>query len=719
MSDSRMICALWVLATLFMAACGGGAPAATPTPTPIPDESSPLTLRNESAMSGAVTDTLHGVEVYDPYRALEEDNDATWAWIDAQNESTQSYLRRNDDPDRSERIETFLSIGYVADPHLAGGRVFYTKRDGEAEQGSIFVLDEGASEPRLLLDPQHVGDNVAVDWHFPSPRGTYLAYGLSRNGDERSTLFVMDVETGANLDDAIDHTKWASVTWLNDESAFFYTRYPRPEEPDYDEENKDTYNRHLFFHVLGGDPAEDPLVFRSPERTDHLWPEVSDDDRWVVVTNWRSWSETDLYLLDREGDGNAMGIVTGEDHVVYGYIRDGLFYLFSNDQHPNGRVLRAPVETVADVATWEELIPEGEGALEEIYLSQDYVVAHYVEEVTSKLRLFHLDGSLSNEVDLPMRGSVSGFATSNDSNRLVFGFNSFFFPPTIFSFEPADGTPVVVDGVQVDIDTSAYELDQVLVESADGTEINVYLVHRADMVPDGNQPILLNGYGGFKSSMMPGFQRNVLYWLEQGGVFASANIRGGGEFGEEWHRDGMLENKQNVFDDFTAVIRWLSESGLSNPERIAIIGASNGGLLMGAMLTQCPDAFRAAVSSVGLYDMVRFTEFPPAEIWMGEYGDPSEADAFAYLLGYSPYHSVEDGTAYPAALIETADQDSRVSWRHSTKFAAYLQRANASDREILFYMSREEGHGAGSGRSDIVDRYIRYYTFIETELGVR
>jgi prolyl oligopeptidase len=340
----------------------------------------------------------------------------------------------------------------------------------------------------------------------------------------------------------------------------------------------------------------------------------------------------------------------------------------------------------------------------------------YVEGLAARVALYDLTGHHEGDIPLPTRGSVGTLELSLDGRRLAFTFDSYFHPPTLYGFE--EGALVVLDRVAADIDTDAYRLTQVEVPSVDGTPINVFLVHRRDLVHDGTQPVLLSGYGGFSYAMLPGFSRNVLYWLERGGVYAVANIRGGGEYGEEWHQAGMLHNKPNTFADFEAVIRWLGTSGLSAPERIAIIGASNGGLLMGAMLTRCPEAFRAAVASVGLYDMVRFTEFPPAEIWMGEYGNPAEPADFQVLLGYSPYHNVVEGTAYPAVFVDTADQDTRVSWRHSTKFAARLQEATTGSAPILFYMLREQGHGAGTGMSDTVRQYVRYYTFIETELGV-
>lgn len=681
-------------------------------------EPDPLAELNAAMREAGVVETIHGMEVADPYRALEEDNAATWSWVDAQTAHTLAYFETHANAERATQIEALLSIGYFGDVALAGDRVFFTKREGDAEQPTLYVDDGTDAGPRVLVDPNTLGERIAIDWFFPSPGGTYVAYGLSSDGSEESTLYVLECETGQNLTEEIPQTKWVDLSWLNDETGFYYTRYPLPSEPDYEAENENSYNRHLFFHALGSAYVDDPLVFRSPDPTDFVSPEVSDDDAFVVVAVFKSWSQSDLYVIDRQQpEGEPTPVVVGDDYLLWGRINDDQLYLFSNQDHSRGRILRAPLETMTDVSTWAEIISEGDGTIESFVFAGETLLVYAIEDISARLKLYAHDGTPLGEIELPTAGNVGAVGASHDSERIVFLFDSFFHPPTAYSYDA--GVVTELDTVSADFDRDAFQLRRETVTSADGTEVNLFLVHRADMAWDGNQAVLLNGYGGFNVSMTPGFQRNVLYWLAQGGVFAVANIRGGGEFGEEWHRDGMLENKTHTFEDFEAAIRWLTESGLSSPERIAIVGGSNGGLLMGAMLTRCPDAFRAAVSSVGLYDMVRFSQFPPAEIWMGEYGDPSIAEEFATLLEYSPYHNVVEGTAYPAVLVLTADHDNRVSWQHSTKFAAYLQDATSSPNVVLFFMDRGTGHGAGTGVSDIVEEYVQRYTFIETELGVR
>ena len=706
---------------LVIAACGGSTPAPEPMPEPPPAPVSELDALNLAAQAGAVTDELHGVSVVDLYRSLEEEGPETDAWVDAQNARTADYFESNARDGRRDRLQELLSIGYYGDIARAGGRTFVQKREGEIDHAILYVIDGPDVEPRELINPNTLGERIALDFFHPSPDGTFLAYGLSENGDERSTTYVLNVETGVDLGEAIPHTKWTSLQWRYDEEGFYYTRYPMEGEEDYDAEAEDTYNRHLFYHELGTDHADDPLVFRAPAPTDFVGGEVSEDGETLLIGVFRGWSSSDIFLLDlTDEDAEPQTLVSGEDSVWWGGFHEESLLIYTNSEAPLGRILAVPIADALDHDAWVEIVPEGESKLDSFHPVGDLLVVPYVENVASRLRIYGLDGSERGDVELPLEiGSAGSLAVERGSTVLTYQYTSFFFPPALFETDLVTGQTTEIDRIEADIDTSAYSVTRETVTSPDGTPINVFVVHRTDMERDGNQPVLLNGYGGFNVSLTPGFARNTLYWLEQGGVYAVANIRGGGEFGEDWHQAGMLGNKQNVFDDFEAVIRWLGgESGISNPDRIAINGGSNGGLLMGAMLTQCPEAFRATVTSVGLYDMVRYTLFPPAEIWIAEYGDPEEAEDFAWLHAYSPYHNVEDGTEFPAALVLTADSDTRVSWQHSTKFAAALQDANSGDREILFLMKRDQGHGAGTGLSDTVDEYVQRYTFIETELGL-
>jgi prolyl oligopeptidase len=727
--------ALALAFALAAGACGGAPSSPPPEPTTGGEsrrrtERSDVQRLNARAREGAVTETLHGVEIADPYRALEQDSALTREWIEAQTARTAAVLDEWRDPEAAERLATLLSIGVIGSPVVAAERVFYTKREGEREQPALYVREDGALSDEPLVDPLAYGERAALDWFYPSPSGRYVAFGISQNGDERSTLRVLDVDAREPTGDVVEHAKWSAVSWLHSEDGFYYRRYPREGEPDWDPEVPDTYHLRLFFHALGADPADDVLVYSPEDGTDFPSAAVGPDDRWLVINDFRGWSQSDVYLFDRGADPAArrvapdadhplVEVVAGREHLYSGRVHRGRLYVTHNEGAPRYRVDAVDPAEAADRDAWETVIPEGDGAIEDVEMLGDRIVVHTIEDIASKLRVHRLDGRPDGEIELPGRGALFGFEGDPEAGTLAIGFSSFVHPPALFTWDTEARELAEIDRVATDVDFDAYQLSQATVPSADGTPINVYYVHRRDMARDGDNRVLLTGYGGFNISLLPGFQRNALYWVERGGVYAVANLRGGGEHGERWHRAGNLANKERVFEDFEAVVRWLGgESGISDPSRIAITGGSNGGLLMGALITRAPETFAAAVANVGLYDMIRYHRFPPAELWISEYGSSDDPEQLRWLLGYSPYHHVREGADYPAVLVTTADHDTRVHWAHSTKFAAALQEATGEpDPEIYFYMVREQGHGAGTRRSDTVERYVRLYTFVERTLG--
>jgi len=712
---------------------------------------------NRAARAGAVTEVLHGVEVFDPYRSLEEDSPATRQWIDRQTARSERYLAARARPGMEQRLAQLSDIGVLGGATVVGGKVLYRRRDPGQEQPTLMIADV-PSQPvqtpnavaRVLVDPTRFGARASMDWYVPSPRGRYVAFGISQNGDERTTLHVLDVRTGELRPEAIGHTKWCRLSWLPDESGFYYTRYPREGEAGFDAERPDTYWRRLYFHRLTARPdgTDDPLVFEGPDRTDAPSPAVSPDGRWLVINLFKGWSRHDVLLIDRStpvSNGQrprAIAVAVGHDSIHDGVVYRGQLYLTTNRDAPNYRVLAAPVATLvaldarrrngtpaegtplvmAPRGPWRTVIPEGPHPLEDTTIAGERLVAHYLENISSKVRLFGLDGAPHGEVTLPAEGSITSMGAQDDQPHVALVFTSFFLPATVHVLDTraprGAALPVLVDAPSVDVDTSRYQLSRGTARSADGTEINIFYMHRRDMPRDGTQRVILNGYGGFNIALTPRFNPRALYWLERGGVYAVANLRGGSEFGEAWHRAGARENKHRVFEDFEAAIRWFASSGISAPDRIGIHGGSNGGLLMGAMITRCPNAFRAAYADVGLYDMVRFHRFPPAEIWTSELGDPERAEDFRYLYAYSPYHRITLGTRYPAVWVNTADHDTRVYWGHSTKFAARLQEAQSGAAPIFFYMERNVGPGAGMQRSDQVRAWVRMFTFFEDRLGV-
>jgi prolyl oligopeptidase len=675
-----------------------------------------LAWLDAGARSGATTDVLHGRAVPDPYRLLETDHPVTRAWIEAQSARTERALARHATPERARRIGALMSIGVLSGPRLAGDRVVYQRRAGDAEQPVLMVRDAGgAGEPRLLLDPAAAGPRVAIDWYYPSPGGSFVAVGLSQNGDERSVLRVLDAATGTEPRPAerIERCKWSTVSWLADESGFYYTRYPREGEPGFDAAEPDAYFPRVFFHRLGTDPAADPLVYGAEAPEDFPSPSVSDDDRWLVINVAHGWSRGDVLLVDRAApEPRPVPVSVGCDCLIAGTVRGGTLWLHTNEGHPRYRLLAVEPERAADRAAWREVVPETEATLEGFGVAADRLVLYELRDFSARLRVTTHAGEPAGELALPTAGDLEGLTVQPTSNRVAFVFGSFFHPPTLYVGDVATLDAAVLERVETDFDVAAYEVSRAAVPSADGTPVNVFLVHRRGAPRDGTNRVLLYGYGGFNVSLLPSFSRRALFWLEQGGVYAVANLRGGGELGEEWHRAGQLEHRHRVFEDFEGVVRWLSTSGWSAPDRIAILGGSNGGLLVGATLNRCPEAFAAAVGYVGLYDMVRYHRFPPAELWVSEYGSAEDAAQLGYLLEYSPYHNVRDGAAYPATLIETADHDSRVHWGHSTKHAARLQAASSRPEDVLFFMDRSVGHGAGTGRSDAIDQTVRMYAFL-------
>jgi len=759
----------------LLCSCGTAqAPRISPLPQHAPSETSEglptqLSELDHQARSGAVTDRIagSGLVIEDPYRALETDSALTRTWRDAQTERTQRALAAITDPRTEARLQQLLEIGSLADVAIAGGRVFFGLLEPPRQRPALYVLgthdatttastakaaDQPALTPQLLIDPNQFGERASLDYIVPSHDGRYVAFGISENGDERSVLRVLDVEHAALLSEAIPHTKWTDIAWFEDGTGFYYRRYPFPGETHWNEQQPDSYDAHLFAHPLGGAPDKDPRVFEGEQAVDFPAPALDDTGRYLVVNNQRSWTASEVWLWDRgsrttqtagtstkaltpnvtkpraaAGTNPTIAttaaraewrpILTGVDKRVYAQALRGELYITTDLDAPMQRVVKAPIAHAADRTRWQTVVPEADAAIEDSVLTQHFIVVHRIQDVSSKLELFTQDGQALGELPLPDAGSVKDLAGSIHSDHIAFVWSSFLHAPRLIDIDLTTRRQRTLYEVHHDFKTADYELKRTQVPSNDGTPINIYYCQRKGAQHHGQTPVLLYGYGGFSVSLLPSFSRSALYFLERGGIYAQATLRGGGEYGEHWHRAGMLQNKHKVFEDFESSIRWFSESGISNPNKIAITGGSNGGLLMGAMLTRAPQTFAAAASYVGLYDMLRFHKFPPADIWTSEYGDPDDPEAARYLLSYSPYHNLRKGTHYPTALIETADHDTRVSWIHSAKFAAQLQTATASQAPVYFYVEQAVGHGHGTATKDLVRRYTRQYAFIEHALG--
>jgi prolyl oligopeptidase len=667
-------------------------------------------------------DTLHGVEVPDPYRWLEDaDSPEVRTWVERQNVCTRSVLDRL--PDRAKihaRLDTLLQIGSIGTPAPRRGRYFYTRRDGTQEQAVLYVRDGLRGADRALVDPNGLAadGSVALDWWHPSRDGRLLVYGLSQHGDEQSVLYVLDVATGRHLPDVIKRTRACSIAWLPDATGFYYTRYPAPGSVPKGEEN---YHRHVFLHRLGDDPAQDAAVFGAGRPAED-WPSValSPDGGWLLVTESQGWAKSEVFFQDRAAGTPFRPLVENVPALFGVTVRNDRFYVHTNHEAPRYRLYRVdPLKP--ERAEWQEIIPEGPDVLEGVAAIGDVLAAQYLSKASSHLRLFDRQGHPIDDagrVALPALGSVSGIGGEWDGDELFFGYQSFAVPQSIYRADLKSKRTELWGRVRADVDLGSYEVEQVRYPSKDGTPITMFLARRKGLPRNGKTPTVLSGYGGFNTSLTPAFGASRFLFLERGGLLAIPNLRGGGEYGEAWHEAGMLGRKQNVFDDFLAAAEWLLAEGHTDREHLAILGGSNGGLLVGAALTQRPDLFRAVVCQVPLLDMLRYHKFLIARLWVPEYGSADDAEQFAYLRAYSPYHHVRGGTVYPAVLLATAESDTRVDALHARKMAARLQAATASDRPVLLRLETKAGHGAGKPRGKVLEELTDTWSFLFWQLGI-
>jgi prolyl oligopeptidase len=670
-------------------------------------------------------ETLHGEAIPDPYRWLEDgDSSETRAWTEAQNALTEGYLARA--PAREairRRLDELLAIGAISTPTPAHGRYFYQRREGRQNQPVLYVRDGVDGPDRVAIDPNALdpAGTTALDWYYPSDDGSLLAYGLSENGSEQSVLHVLDVVRGVTLPDRISRTRAADLAWLPDGSGFYYTRYPAHGTIPAGEEH---YHRGVYFHRLGGDPDTDLLVFQPAEK--EYWPGVSlsPDGRWLSIHVSRTFDQTDLYLGDRHaraGDVTSpplVAVAEGLPASFEGEVAHGRLFLRTNLDAPTYRLYEVDPARPAR-GHWRELVPaRPDAVLEGVRVLADRLVLSYLERATSRLRLTDLDGGLRHEVSLPTLGSLFGLGAEPDGHELFYGFSSYTVPPSVYRLDLRTDEQTLWRRVEADVDPDRFQVEQVTVPSHDGTPVTMFLVHRRGLERTGDTPTYLTAYGGFNISMTPAFSRSLLLWLERGGLVAIPNIRGGGEYGEDWHKGGMLGRKQNSFDDFVAAAEWLIAERYTRPERLAVAGGSNGGLLMGAVLTQRPELFRAVLVQVPLLDMLRYHRFLIARLWIPEYGSPDDPEAFAWLRAYSPYHHVRPGTPYPAVLLATAESDTRVDPMHARKMAARLQAATSSTRPVLLRLEARAGHGAGKPLSKVLDELTDTWTFVFSEVAV-
>ncbi len=672
-----------------------------------------------------LAEDMHGTKIVDPYRWLEDGKSAdTQKWVAEEMAYTRGVLDPLPGRDAiHKRLTQLLSIGSIGVPRIAGKYYFYARRVGMQNQPVLYVRESLDGKDRVLVDVNQLsGDGtIALDWFYPSEHGKYVAYGTSPSGSEMSTLHIVDTKTGNPLPDTIERTRGASIAWSHDNSGFYYTRYPNKGDV---AGGQEVYNRHVFYHLLGTDPATDPPIFgegRDPED----WPEVSldNDGRMLLITESQGWTKTELFLMDLKKGTPPTRITTGKNFIYSGTVYNGRVYIVTNEDAPRFRVFMAEAGNY-ERDDWKEIIPQTGGVLKDAELWGGKIFAQYEQNATSQLKVFDLGGSLLSNLALPGIGSIFAAQGKWDRDEIFYGFESFTIPRSIYRYDMESRATTLWAKVDAPaIDPAAYEVQQEWYQSKDGTRVPMFVVHKKGLKKDGDNPTLLTGYGGFNVSLTPEFDSDIYLWLEHGGIYAVANLRGGAEFGEDWHRAGMLDKKQNVFDDMIAAAGYLISEKYTSPNRLAIQGGSNGGLLMGAMITQRPDLFRAVVCQVPLLDMLRYQDFQIAKLWIPEYGSAENAEQFKWLYAYSPYHHVKAGVEYPAVLFMTADSDSRVDPMHAKKMTALMQASakngGSRERPILLRIESKAGHGQGKPITKQIEEGTDVWSFLFWQLGVK
>ncbi|MDX1455723.1 MAG: prolyl oligopeptidase family serine peptidase [Gammaproteobacteria bacterium] len=674
---------------------------------------------------GDVVDDYFGTKVADPYRWLEDlDSQETADWVAAQNNVTMPYLRDIAGWDAvNQRLTEAWNYERFSLPVERGGHYFYTRNDGLQDQSVLYVthgLDPDEKQ-HVLIDPNQLRDDATISlsaW-VPDPTGLWLAWSTSDGGTDWDTWYVRDVETGEDLPDVIKGTKFTSASWLPDGSGFFYSRYPKNAAGEYDDGQKVS----VYFHLRGTSQSEDVLVHSSPEgETWDSYGTVTEDGDYLVITYYDGAFTNGVSVIDLKREGHAAEPLLMEWDANYYFLgNDGpVFYFQTTNDAPLARVIAVDVRE-PDPENWAVVVPEAEETLESAKFVGGYFIASYLRDAYSLVSLYDREGNHVRDVEFPGMGTVSGFGGTEDATETFYKYQSFDRAPTSYRYDLVSGESSVLRESDTKIDASQFELKQVFFTSKDGTRVPMFIVHKKGIKLDGSNPTLLYGYGGFNVSETPYFSITRSVWMEMGGVYALANLRGGGEYGEAWHKAGTKLDKQNVFDDFIAASEFLIDQNYTRPDKLAIMGGSNGGLLVGAVMLQRPDLFGAALPAVGVLDMLRY-HLPSknARAWSTDYGLSENEDEFRAQLAYSPVHNVEPGTCYPATLITTADHDDRVVPWHSFKFAAALQHGQAEDcnEPVLIRVETRAGHAAGTPTSKSIEKYTDQWTFLVKALDM-
>jgi prolyl oligopeptidase len=675
------------------------------------------------ARKDSIVDAYHGVNVPDPYRWLEDaDSPETQAWVEQQNKLTSDFLRTVTAREGIKaRLTNLLNYPRYSAPTKKGGRYFFWKNDGLQDQSVFYMQETLESKPSVVLNPNLLSTDgtVAVTRAALSKDGTVLAYALSRRGSDQQEIKIRDVDCGKDYDEVLKWCRFTGIAWKHSNEGFFYNRYPEPNSvPPEDLAN---HNR-VYWHKLETNQSQDLLIYERHDYKElHFAPSITEDARYLILHVYHGTNPKNrVYYRPVDGTEPFVRLLDDAD-ARYGFIGNvGTIFYFDTDlDAPRGRIIAIDTEYPTR-ENWRTILPQQEDVIDYVALINNHFVVVYLHDVHHQVKICNLDGTFVRQVILPTLGRVGGLSGKQHDTEMFFSFTSFLFPTTSYRYDFITDELTVLHKPEIDLETSGYETKQVFYRSKDGTRIPMFITHKKGLKLDGNNPTLLYGYGGFNISLKPSFSVSVLIWLEQGGVYAVANLRGGGEYGEEWHQAGMLDKKQNVFDDFIAAAEFLCENKYTNPRRLAIRGGSNGGLLVAACMLQRPDLFGSVICQVPVTDMLRYHKFTVGHHWIPEFGNAEASpEQFEFLYAYSPLHNIKSGVEYPSILVTSADTDDRVVPAHAKKFAATLQEKCAGRNPILLRVETRAGHGRGKPITKTIEEQTDVYAFLLKTLNMK
>jgi prolyl oligopeptidase len=678
-------------------------------------------LHYPKAAKDGTVDEYFGTKVADPYRWLENDTSAqTGAWVEAENKATSDYLARIPFRDKVlKRLTELSNYEKIGAPRKRHGKWYFYKNNGLQNQYVMYVMDELGGEPRVFLDPNKLSTDgtVALKGTFFSHNGRWMAYAISRSGSDWQEFYVIDLKTGQLTNDHIEWAKFSGAAWKGD--GFYYSAYDRPTEgKEFSNVNE---GMKIYYHKMGTPQSQDVLFYQNPMKP-KVFFEVATNEEETLMYMYEAGAGAgnDLYVKDlRQKDSQFIQMTNNMDYQYAPlYAEDDCLYLYTNFDAPKGRIVTADIHNPG-VNDWQVLIPEQQNVLSGVAVIGRQLVLTYSQDACDHAFVYDLDGKLRHEVKLPTVGSV-GFTGDEKEPECFYTFSSFTQPGTVYRYDMATNKSSLYTQPSVKFRLQDYESRQLFFESKDGTRVPMFITYKKGLKRNGKNPVFLYGYGGFNISLTPYFSANRIPFLEMGGIYAQVNLRGGNEYGEEWHLAGTKMQKQNVFDDFIGAAEYLIREGYTSKEKLAIVGGSNGGLLVGACMTQRPDLFKVAIPQVGVMDMLRYHKFTIGWNWASDYGTSDDSkEMFEYLKGYSPLHNLKPGTAYPATLVTTADHDDRVVPAHSFKFAATLQDCQAGPNPILIRIDTKAGHGGGKPLAKVLEEQADIYSFILYNMGVK